>query len=101
MGFRGVDGFSGEQKLARLLFANLPDKKNGNDCGKKADAHFRISKFRFGHSDCEVAQCGEAATAGDGVSVYRCDRRLWKTPDSAEKFCETVGVFALLGGRLF
>ncbi len=96
MRFGGVDDFSGEQQIAGMLFADLPDQKNRDDGGKKPDAHFRVSEFRFGHRDREIAQCSEAASTGDGGAVYRGDGRLRETPDSAEKLREAVGVFALL-----
>src|SRR5712692_3613043 len=98
--FHGIHDAAGEKKIARALFADLPDQKDGHKRRDEPDAHFRVAKLRIGDSQREVAERGDAAPAGNRGPVHRGDQRLGETPKGAKHPGHAARFFEFLLGRL-
>ena len=86
----------GEQQVARVLLADLPDEEVGNDSGNKSDADFRVSELCFLSSQSEIADSCNTGASCYGRAVYRRYSRRREVVNRAEQPCHGARVFQAL-----
>lgn len=96
-----VEGFSGTEQIARkqqftgFAFANFTGEEYRNDGWNEADTHFCIAEIGGWYGKAEVCDCGQAASAGNGVAFNLTDNHLRAGVNHLIKFHEVARIGAV------